>query len=106
MFFCYRHDRLEICHGINTPLSENQIYVPTAEEVTKTTDRFSSVLKHVPASEVKLVTICRSNRDGFVPRHLQKDIEKDILSSLGNKFKNSNLIYDRNMMTHLGQGIN
>ena len=96
---------MELCHGINTPLSKNQIYVPKAEEIPAATRTFSAVLDLVPSSNVKLVTLCRSNRDGFVPRHLQQDIETDVIAYLRDKFKQSHIIYDRNIMTHLGQGI-
>ena len=96
---------MQLCHGVNTPHFTNQIYVPKTEEIPAATERFSSLLDLVPSSNVKLVTLCRSNRDGFVPRHLQQDIERDILSSVRAKFNRSNLIYDRNIMTHLGQGL-
>ena len=63
------------------------------------------MLDLVPSSNVNLVTLCRSNRDGFVPRHLQQPIERDMIASLKDKLKLSHIIYDRNIMTHLGQDI-
>ena len=96
---------MQLCHGVNTPHFTNQIYVPKTEEIPAATERFSSLMDLVPSSNVKLVTLCRSNRDGFVPRHLQQDIETDVIAYLKDKFKQSHIIYDRNIMTHLGQGI-
>ena len=104
--FCiYSYDTLSVCHGVNTPEMNNQIYIPKSKDISHTTDKLQHILNLIPVADVKLVTLCRSNRDGFVPRHLQQDIEKDILATLRGKFMHPHVIYDPNLMTHLGQGI-
>ena len=63
------------------------------------------MLDLVPSSNVNLVTLCRSNRDGFVPRHLQQPIERDMIASLRDKLKRSQILYERNIMKNLGQDV-
>ena len=96
---------LAVCHGINVPGADNQIYVPKESELDQTTDTLDAIFNVLPTDNVKLVTVARSNRDGFTPRHLQPKIEENVLQSLRKKFIDSDIIYDPNLMLHLGQGI-
>ncbi|KAF6019264.1 hypothetical protein EB796_022433 [Bugula neritina] len=99
------YETISVCHGVNTPFSENQIYIPSEEDLDANIDVYESILKQVPNDRVKLITVVRSNRDGFTPRTLQPQIEEHILGSLNNKFGRTNVIYDPNLMLHIGQGI-
>lgn len=103
--FYFRYETISVCHGVNTPFSENQIYIPSEEDLDANIDVYESILKQVPNDRVKLITVVRSNRDGFTPRTLQPQIEEHILGSLNNKFGRTNVIYDPNLMLHIGQGI-
>lgn len=87
------------------PGMDNQIHVPKASEVESSTEALSTILDAIPTADVRLVTVARSNRDGFTPRSLQPRIEEDVLRCLRRKFTDSNIIFDSNLMLHLGQGI-
>lgn len=102
---CYRYNTISVCHGINTPGMKNQIHEPKVTELDHSTEAMRTVLDLIPTDGVKLVTIARSNRDGFTPRKLQPKIEEHVLRSLRDKFKTCNIIFDPNLMLHLGQGI-
>ncbi|XP_067932663.1 uncharacterized protein [Watersipora subatra] len=100
-----RYESIAVCHGINVPGMDNQIHLPTTAEIDTVTDTLDSILEVITLDRVKLVTVARSNRDGFTPRSFQQKIEENILLSLQKKFIDSNIVYDRNLMLHLGQGI-
>lgn len=76
--------------------------VPDKQGVASSSRQLQTVVNAL--GDVKLVTVCRSNRDGYTPRHLQHDIEQQVLSILTQAYPNHNMIYDEALMTHLQTG--
>ncbi|KAK2151143.1 hypothetical protein LSH36_374g00033 [Paralvinella palmiformis] len=89
-----------VCHGA---ISANDhlvfIYVPEEEELTKQMSLVRSILARVTAMQPNIVTLCRSVRDGYTPRHLAKRIEGDIVDFFNRSHEGIkyNLIYDDNL---------
>ena len=89
---------ITICHGATTPDNTLVFYhVPTRQEVEKQTLNLQKILSLMPTP--KHVTVCRSFRDGYVPKDLFPQIERNILSSIRKAFPNYNSVhYDTNLL--------
>ncbi|XP_067929599.1 uncharacterized protein [Watersipora subatra] len=76
------------------------LFKPTRKEILKNSLKVQQILQGIDG--VQQVTIARSNRDGFVARSLQKEIEQTILQMIGNlcrgRHVKPNIIYDSNLM--------
>lgn len=73
-----------VCMGANTP---NRTLVIEHNTTLSEIDARTSGLKEIfeamrPRLSPVMVTLCRSSRDGYVPREFQNKIESDILKSL------------------------
>ncbi|XP_047132395.1 uncharacterized protein LOC101241753 isoform X3 [Hydra vulgaris] len=73
-----------ICSGnIYPDDSLNQIYVGSNQEIEQRGKRLTSILKKVNSRGIlKFVSVARSLRDGYTPRHQQRTIENVIQKSL------------------------
>lgn len=87
-------NRMVVCANCS-PDSEDQLEIPTPSK--------SDIIKSIANTRVAisrfvqqndLVTIARSNRDGFVARELQPFIEDKLLNSLTNLLERSNVDYN------------
>ena len=89
---------ITICHGATTP--DNTLvfhHVPTRQEVEQQTLKLQKILSLIP--KPKHVTVCRSFRDGYVPKDLFPQIERNILSSIRKAFPSySSVHYDTNLL--------
>ena len=73
--FAEGNAEFKICHGANTPNDTVVvIYTPDQDEVTRRMGLLKSILKHVTDMKPNIVTLCRSVRDGYTPRHLAEPI--------------------------------
>jgi len=88
--------------GNSGPDSRNsEYYSPTASEITQEMKGLQTMVRTV--SNARLVTICRSNRDGYVPRRHLEQIEAGIIQAI--KPMTAELVCDPNLMTHLGNAL-
>ncbi|KAK6172464.1 hypothetical protein SNE40_016105 [Patella caerulea] len=90
-------DGMKLCDGSNRPNNESAVFfhTPTLDEINIRTEQMESILRKLP--EPKMVTICRSSRDGYVPGQFVSKIETDIIKTLGKVFPNiteNSLHYD------------
>lgn len=93
---------MAVCHGRNHPDTLNQIRLPPdIEDIKRSTASIRTVLSLINLKSVQIVTLCRSNRDGYTPRYLYKTIEQEIITVLKKTFQPINIIYDPSLMTHL-----
>ncbi|CAH1803104.1 unnamed protein product [Owenia fusiformis] len=84
----------KVCHGVNAPNQSVVIFhSPTIEETNTRITLLGDLLgdKHLP--KPKLVTLCRSMRDGYTPKSQYHKIEKGIIDSVINSHKNSFAVY-------------
>ncbi|KAL3876971.1 hypothetical protein ACJMK2_034743 [Sinanodonta woodiana] len=89
-----------ICYGANTPNDTAVItYMPPLKEVEKRTMILQKLLSKINKFSPKLVTLCRSMRDGYTPRKFFHQIEKDILHSLSVSMQQDLIIhYDKDLL--------
>lgn len=88
-----------LCYGANTPLeSAVTEFNPTILDIKKRSVILRSILRNTKQYSPKIVTLCRSMRDGYTPRKFFKTIENGILTSLENTFTNINLHYDSDLL--------
>lgn len=92
---------IQVCHGLNLPDSKNSpFYTPSEQEVKKAATKLASILRH--AHDVTLVTLARSNRDGYVPRKIQPFIEQELIEAVRDMLQHKNtgmkVNYDSNLM--------
>lgn len=87
----------QICMGANTPTDSVVLtHRPTKNETiqrTSTLIKFLTTLKsrqHRP----RLITVCRSIRDGYTPRFLYYLIDHSVMKSLNSCFGNTKVQYD------------
>ena len=93
--------QFKICHGANTPNNTLVvIHTPDQDEVTRRMSLVRSILEHVTLMQPNVVTLCRSVRDGYTPRHLAKRIEDDIIDFFAQSHEGIkyNVIYDDNLL--------
>jgi len=100
---------MALCHGRNGPETTNKIHIPKGtSEIRSSSQSLAPIIKTVmPYADI--VTICRSNRDGYTPRNYSQIIETELLELIATynspSAREINFIYDKSLMTHLGQGI-
>ena len=73
---------MKICDGYNKP--NNTVipfHMPTVDEIRFRTAILRDIVKN-PYLNPKLVTVCRSTRDGYTPRSHFRLIESDVLATL------------------------
>ena len=88
-----------LCYGANTP-AESAVteFNPTSDNITKRGVILGNVFSELKNYLPKVVTLCRSIRDGYTPRQYFTRIENDILTSLNNTFRNIKLYYDKDLL--------
>lgn len=89
-----------LCIG-NNKESESDVLVhnPSKKDISERTKILQNILYSMKSKSVKLVTICRSSRDGYTPRRYMKQIESDIISSLNKTFDHSCVVhYDNGLL--------
>ena len=76
--------QFHFCMGANTPNRTMVIeHNTTLSEINSRTTRLKNIVKALkPNLLPNIVTLCRSSRDGYVPREFQNKIENDIIESL------------------------
>ncbi|XP_050415899.1 uncharacterized protein LOC126829811 [Patella vulgata] len=92
-----RMNGMKLCDGYNRPNNDSAVFfhTPSLDEIIERTKQMESILRKLP--EPKMVTICRSSRDGYVPGQFVSKIETDIIQTLVKVFPNitgSSLHYD------------
>ena len=87
----------KICYGMNMPWDSSvNIHIPTLEEINKRTLKLNSILSKI--RKPKLVTVCRSVRDGYTPRKFFNKIENDVMKSLNSTYKRLRVHYDSDLL--------
>ena len=88
-----------LCYGANTP-GESMIteYNPHSRDILRRSLVLKVIIKNLKCCRPKIVSICRSVRDGFTPRKYFTKIEKDILTVLNDTFKMTNVHYDIDLL--------
>ncbi|XP_076459880.1 UPF0489 protein C5orf22 homolog isoform X2 [Babylonia areolata] len=97
----YVPNSLHVCHGFNIP-GETQVsfHVPTVQENMKRSALLRSTLSLLP-QQPRLVTVCRSMRDGYTPWRYFSTIERSIMDVLKSVFmgvKPNSVHYDHNLL--------
>lgn len=88
-----------LCYGANTPFeSAVTEFNPTADDIQKRSDILKSIVQNTKQYTPKFVTLCRSVRDGYTPRQHFSTIEREVLTSLNDSFRNINLVYDEDLL--------
>ena len=90
---------VHICHGLNPPHSEViEKYSPTYEDIMERLTRLEYIMTSLPPP--RMVTICRSARDGYVPRKQYMDIENKLIEVIfkSQPSKRFRLIYDEDLL--------
>lgn len=91
--------KFRLCYGYNTP--ENSIvteFDPTQDNVRKRSLRLNLILRNMKHCRPKVVSLCRSVRDGYTPRYHFNRIEHDILTAVNTSFKNIKVHYDEDLL--------
>ncbi|KAK3091266.1 hypothetical protein FSP39_018463, partial [Pinctada imbricata] len=87
------------CQGSNTPNDSVVIEHQTnIREITERTKSFRRILSVVKKANPKLVTLCRSTRDGYTPRQFFSKIENDVIDSLRHIYTNTKVLYDTELL--------
>lgn len=93
---------MRVCVDESRPDPNALIYTPTRERIGKDIAMLKAMLSSTKS--IDLVTIARSNRDGFVPRSMQPVIEKETLQLVTdynrNRQKVTQIVYDDDLMVH------
>ncbi|KAK3091758.1 hypothetical protein FSP39_022432, partial [Pinctada imbricata] len=88
-----------ICHGRNTPNESIVIEHQTnIKEITQRTNSLRNILAVIKKANPKVVTLCRSMRDGYTPRKYFSKIENDVIDSLRHTFENTKVVYDSGLL--------
>ena len=89
-----------ICTGLNLPgddIVAVQIHKTNLTDIELRTSNLEKILSTLRKHPPSLITVCRSVRDGYTPRHFWKKIERDILDVLKYSFVDLNIHYDRDL---------
>ncbi|XP_013420174.1 uncharacterized protein LOC106180672 [Lingula anatina] len=91
---------LKICHGANTPFdSVVSFHTPNLPEIDERTRQLREILHQDTYGAPKIVTVCRSMRDGYTPKKYWKRIEKDVLNVvLTSQTTSFEVVYDENLL--------
>ncbi|XP_046566537.1 uncharacterized protein LOC124275093 [Haliotis rubra] len=94
-------DNMRLCDGYNRPNETMVVFhTPDVEEIDERTENMETILDGRMFSP-KLVTICRSVRDGYTPKKYFRKIESDVLSVLQNSFSKVSenfILYDSDLL--------
>ena len=92
-------NHLVVCIGVNGPESENSVFfTPDEQRVKRDLKSVRKIMGQVATDNIGLVTIARSNRDGYVPRKFQPAIEDGLLKILKDEVDAKiETIYDDNL---------
>ncbi|XP_061191206.1 UPF0489 protein C5orf22 homolog [Saccostrea echinata] len=84
-----------LCMGANSPNNSMVIeHTTTLLEINQRTEDLQDIFAALkPRLVPSMITLCRSSRDGYVPRELQNHIENSIIKSLASSFP-TKLNYD------------
>ncbi len=87
--------RFGICHGNTDPDNTHVTHhVPSTQEVDSQSLVLQNILSKLPVP--KMITVCRSFRDGYVPKEHFKQIETNIISAIKHGFTRfQDVLYDR-----------
>lgn len=97
----YESSGFQLCHGANEPnATVVTVHMPDENEVKLRLSRLRRIIQAKTYPTPKMVTLCRSVRDGYTPvphfQHIEKDIIKSIQTSRpGVKYK---VVYDVNLL--------
>lgn len=86
----------QLCIGHNTPNdSAVSEHYPSAAELAQQYERLRTILVALP-TRPRLITLARSSRDGYVPRDIQAEIERNVIQILSDvyKLKEEDIVYD------------
>ncbi|XP_062581519.1 uncharacterized protein LOC134243301 isoform X2 [Saccostrea cucullata] len=83
-----RSSEFHLCTGANTPNRSMVIeHRTTLLEIKQRTEGLQDIFTALkPSLLPSVITLCRSSRDGYVPRELQSHIENNIIKSLSSSF--------------------
>ncbi|XP_061181160.1 UPF0489 protein C5orf22 homolog [Saccostrea echinata] len=86
----------QICMGSNTPADSMVLtHRPTKNETVKRTSLLLKFLTNLKSwHRPRLVTVCRSIRDGYTPRFLYYQIDQGVMKSINSCFGNTKMHYD------------
>ncbi|XP_062581244.1 uncharacterized protein LOC134243043 [Saccostrea cucullata] len=80
----------------NQSNSEGLDYDP--ETIRERLQNFTDTLHYISKSPVKLVTVCRSVRDGYTHSASESYLERLVLNTLQKKLSNTKIHYDQNLL--------
>ncbi|XP_071107213.1 UPF0489 protein C5orf22 homolog [Haliotis cracherodii] len=94
-------NNMRMCDGYNRPNDTMVVFhTPDVEEIDERTEAMEMILDGRTFAP-KLVTICRSVRDGYTPKKYFQKIEGDVLSVLQNSFSKISenfILYDSDLL--------
>mgnify|MGYP001796015474 CR=1 FL=1 len=96
------HNPIVVCIGQNGPNADLKFFTPDWQRLKSDMESVGNIMGQVAtADNIGLVTIARSNRDGYVPRKLQPAIEEGLLQILKDKLDTKlETIYDENLFVN------
>ena len=96
------HNPIVVCIGQNGPDADLEFFTPDRQRLKSDMESVGNIMGQVAtADNIGLVTIARSNRDGYVPRKLQPAIEEGLLQILKDKLDTKlETIYDENLFVN------
>ncbi|XP_013386007.1 uncharacterized protein LOC106155636 [Lingula anatina] len=88
----YKNVPFQVCHGFNTP-NESIVtfHSPTEDEIETRSELMQSIISRL--STPRLISICRSFRDGYVPKKHFRHIENNVLNAVKNAFQEAKLTF-------------
>ena len=97
--FMFRPQSFGLCYGANTPEhTAVSVFNPTAQDIRKRSIIMRLMIEATVYNPPKIVTLCRSGRDGFTPVKYFPVIERAILTHFNNTFKHTYVHYDSDLM--------
>lgn len=86
-----------VCTGENYRFNKQSFHLDPGK-LKERIMNFMDTLTHITKLPVKLVTVCRSVRDGFTTRATEPHFERLILKGLQRKLAHTKLFYDQNLL--------
>ena len=91
--------KFQICHGANTPNDSAVLEHKTnVTEIQRRSANLNEILSVLKPKKPKIVTLCRSVRDGYTPREHFTRIEHDVINALHHTFDDVNVVYDSGLL--------
>lgn len=91
----------KICHGVNLPGDALvTLHLPSEPEIERRTRELTEMLRSKTYIQPKLITVCRSMRDGYTPKKSWRVIEQGVLGAIqSSKSKDTyKVVYDKDLM--------